>query len=275
MALSAETIDISTYKREPLKLMEDIPVFCESNDYQENYEKISSDHLSELEKTGINPFMNPYLWEAIENNTVSLLNKYLKQGDKVLDVGVGTGRLLGKLKGNFKKFGVDISSKYLKLAKSQNIDVCMAFVEELPYSDSSFDLIVTTDVLEHVLDLNTAVKEILRVLKPDGTLIVRVPYKESLKAYMQSDYKYVHLRNFDEYSLSLFFQKIMNCKVLEYNTSGGLVTREHLKEYFPNLIKIAFFLSIHAIKFINSRLWRKLADKFYPHSEINIVVKKS
>ncbi|MCO6430268.1 MAG: methyltransferase domain-containing protein [Deltaproteobacteria bacterium] len=261
------------YQKPPIASISDIPVFCSDNEYSENYQTISEDHLSALEKTGHNPFMDEALWQSIEAGTVKLIERH-SQGGKILDVGVGTGRLLSRLSSGYEKFGVDISSAYLGLAAKQGINVCKAFVEELPYHDNFFDTVVTTDVLEHVLDLNTAVKEILRVLKPSGILIVRVPYRESLRPYLNSNYKFVHLRNFDEDSLTLFFEKIMQVKVIEFETCGGLITREHLKEMMPNIFKAAFFLGIHGLKFVSKPLWRKMADRFYPHSEINMVVKK-
>jgi hypothetical protein len=59
-------------------------------------------------------------------------------------------------------------------------------------------------------------------LKPGGHLIIRVPYKESLKVYLQEGlpYKYIHLRNFDEHSIRLFFQKIHGCDFLELSTTS-------------------------------------------------------
>ena len=263
-----------TYCRDPLTFIDEIPVFSSLNEYQENYEKISQDHLEVVESTGVNPFMDPYLWEEIEDLTVKTFGRYVQGPAKILDVGVGTGRLLNKMTGDFEKYGVDISMTYLKLAAKKDIQVCMSFVEELPFHSLLFDAVVSTDVLEHVLDLNVAVKEMLRVLKPGGTLVIRVPYRESLKSYLDMNYKYVHLRNFDEYSLILFFEKIMGCTVLEYQTSGGLITRDHLKQEWWNVPKVIFFLAIHATKHLSPRLWRYLASRFYPHSELTVVVRK-
>ena len=267
-------MNATAYVLSPLKHQGTIPVFSQTNDYTQNYERISEDHLVALDNQGHNPFMDEVLWQEMEESTLSLINKHCPQGGKILDVGVGLGRLLSKLGPHFQKYGVDISSRYLERAASKNIEVCLALVEELPYRENYFDVIVCTDVLEHVLDLNVAVRKILSVLKPGGKLIVRVPYRESLRGYVGSKYQFVHLRNFDEYSLQLFFEKIMGVPVIEFSTIGGLITREHLKSYFPNVFKIAWHLAIHGTKFISSALWRTLANRFYPHSEINMVVQK-
>ena len=64
------------YKRQPLSYKEDIPVFSETNEYIRNYERISHDHVVEMEKTGKNPFMNEEYWQELEHSTEQLILKY-------------------------------------------------------------------------------------------------------------------------------------------------------------------------------------------------------
>jgi ubiquinone/menaquinone biosynthesis C-methylase UbiE len=262
------------YGRKPLSYFGDIPCFSEDTEYIENYDKISSDHLRYLNAPGENPFMDDHYWKDIEESTISILLKHVTNEKIILDVGVGMGRLLSYLPPEFEKYGVDISTEYLKIANTKGITVCKSLIEDLPYKDDFFEIITCTDVLEHVLDLNAAVKEILRVTKPNGLIIIRVPYKESLKSYVNCQYKFVHLRNFDEYSLKLFFEKIMQTKVLDYKTAGGDITREKLRAELPNIVKVGFFIFIQCSYFINKKTWRVLANYFFPHAEINMVVKK-
>jgi SAM-dependent methyltransferase len=88
----------------------------------------------------------------------------------------------------------------------------------MPFLDNTFDMVVTTDVLEHVIDLNYCCQQILRVLRPGGTLIIRVPNLEDLSGYLDKNipYEYVHLRNFDLYGLRLLFEKIFHCTYLDH-----------------------------------------------------------
>jgi SAM-dependent methyltransferase len=53
--------------------------------------------------------------------------------------------------------------------------VALADVSRLPFSDGCFDVVICSEVLEHVADNKMAIAELLRVLKPSGDLIVTVP----------------------------------------------------------------------------------------------------
>lgn len=155
---------MNIYRKTPLKVIDNIPVFSKTDDYVKNYEKISEDHLSHMQKTGFNPFQREHEWEENENQTRQLIIKYAKKKQKILDVGVGLARLLEPLT-TLERYGMDISMGYLKVAKKKNVNVCLSLIKDIPYKENFFDLIACTDVLEHVLDLNESVEKILSVLK--------------------------------------------------------------------------------------------------------------
>jgi ubiquinone/menaquinone biosynthesis C-methylase UbiE len=112
-----------------------------------------------------------------------------------------------------------LSADYLEVA-SERVPAA-AFhqgrIEQMPFKDASFDTVVTTDVLEHVLHLDDALRELLRVLKPGGKLIVRAPIEPSLAPYLEPDYlyRYVHVRRFDEPDLILLFTRCFDCEIIE------------------------------------------------------------
>jgi ubiquinone/menaquinone biosynthesis C-methylase UbiE len=191
------------------------PVFLETDDYVRNYERISADHLLAFEKDGVNPFMAEDYWRKGEEITAGLVRKFTPQGGVLLDVGCGMGRLLAILSG-YQRYGMDISAAYLSYAIKVGAEVCLAKVEDMPYKDELFDTVVCTDVLEHVLDLNAAVSQLFRVVKPGGYLVIRVPYRENLEPYLRPEYPYdmAHLRNFDEFSLRMLFEKIFKGSVV-------------------------------------------------------------
>ena len=61
-------------------------------------------------------------------------------------------------------------------------DIC-----NLPFADNSFDLIICNHVLEHIPDDTKAMQELYRVLAPNGTAILQVPYKASLEITLEDD----------------------------------------------------------------------------------------
>lgn len=265
------------YAREPLKVENEIPVFSTTNDYIDNYDKISKIHVDSLISTGQNPFMKEDNWLEMENDTLSLINKCTSKNQpcKILDVGVGLGRLLSYLPDNFEKYGMDISLHYLKMSREKKIEVCCSMIEDMPYKDDYFDIIVSTDVLEHVLDLNLAIKNIMRVLKPGGRLVLRVPYKEDLKSYLSPscEFKFVHLRNFDENTLTMIFEKIFPCKVECYSFTGYVTECSKLKFRGPEFLKRLFILFVRRFRIVPS-LFRKILVFCFDPCEINMLVKK-
>ena len=212
------------YQKNPLRLSETgIPVFSSDEDlYTQNYNQIAATHCASEKKTGQNPFMPDDLRIKLEESTRILIKQYLNRAGGghacVLDVGVALGRLLDPVDG-INKFGADISLEYLEVARQKGIEVCMARAEELPYKKEFFYMVVCTDVLEHVFDLNRVVENLFAALKVGGTLIVRVPQNEYLKQYFDDDfpYEYVHLRTFDLYSLKALFEKVFGQRILEWS----------------------------------------------------------
>lgn len=266
------------YAQIPIQLHGTIPVFSEPNEYTNNYEKISAEHLDSLRQHGTNPFIPEEMWIQYEDSTADLIRKYTKTGDKILDVGVGLGRLLSRFP-NLQRYGMDISFGYLEVAQSKGIEVCYALVEDMPYHQETFDLVVCTDILEHVLDLNQSIAKILMVLKPEGFLIVRVPYREDLSWYLSREcsYKYVHLRNFDEHSLHLLFEKIFGCKIIEVVKAGyddKYVKRLKMAFLIPRPLKWVLSWWLTKIKAIQKPLYEQLIKKFYDSFEINMVIIK-
>ena len=265
------------YIREPISFHGSIPVFSITNEYTDNYEQISDDHLKSLWQNGINPWIPEDLWVQMENSTVELVKKYSKPGEMILDVGVGLGRLLSHFP-HLQRYGMDISFTYLEQAQTKGIEVSYAKVEDMPYKEEMFDIVVCTDVLEHVLDLNLCIRRILSVLQPKGTLIVRVPVREDLAIYAATscNYKFVHLRNFDEYSLRLLFERIMNCKIIETMVAAYVPSASRLKYtlVFPLLNRIVarFFWEVRS--FLGNRLNNAILKVLFHPAEINCVIRK-
>jgi len=98
-------------------------------------------------------------------------------------LGCGTGFISRKLVDKNEVYGVDVLSESLKCAKEAGIRVKRWDVRKgLPYRSEMFDIVLATEILEHVFDTDALLSEIWRVLKKGGILVVSVPNVCSLKS---------------------------------------------------------------------------------------------
>jgi SAM-dependent methyltransferase len=98
----------------------------------------------------------------------------------VLDLGCGAGTTTTELfrgeRGRFGVVGADVSlqalSQYLEATGCPGVRLD---AQRLPFADASFDLVVSDDVVEHLVDTDEYAREIHRVLRPDGLLLLTTP----------------------------------------------------------------------------------------------------
>ncbi len=240
-----------------------------------NYERIGRDHVNHFARTGANPFIGEALWQEIEGCTASLLRKYGRPGARVLDVGCGLGRVLGPFT-QFERHGMDISPDYLALAQGKGIEVCLSRIEDMPYAKQYFDIVICTDVLEHVLDFHDACRQLLGVVRDNGVAIVRVPYRENLAPYrtFETPYAFAHLRNFDEDVLALAFEKIHHCQVLEFLAGPYDVRHSTFKGARFEIagLGFAFRLLVRAARVFGRAAQQRLLEWAFDPIEINVVI---
>ena len=96
---------------------------------------------------------------------------------RVLDAGCGTGHNLTWL-GRFGcAFGIDLAERATELSNRRGVAVVRGDLARLPFSDETFDVVTSFDVLYHqwVVDDAAAVRELVRTVRPGGLLLVRVP----------------------------------------------------------------------------------------------------
>jgi ubiquinone/menaquinone biosynthesis C-methylase UbiE len=121
-------------------------------------------------------------WHSYLTNTLTFLKNYLNLsgGEMILDIACGTGELERLLLEDFphlRIIGVDISEKMLDIARSKladrpNLEFLQASAIALPFQDHSFDLVVTASALHYFEPPVDSLKEMHRILKPNGKLIV-------------------------------------------------------------------------------------------------------
>ena len=96
----------------------------------------------------------------------------------ILDAGCGTGFAGRELAGAGKVVSLD--STEAALGPDFKGTACIASIEDTPFPDETFDLIVALDLLEHLADDQPALKEMHRICKPGGFLFAAVPAFQSL-----------------------------------------------------------------------------------------------
>ncbi len=102
---------------------------------------------------------------------------------RILDAGCGTGNNLRHLAEHGGATGIDLSDDAVRFCRDRGVSVVRASVAALPFRDAAFDCATSFDVLYHrwVEDDAAAVKEMARVVRPGGHLLIRLPALEILR----------------------------------------------------------------------------------------------
>ncbi len=105
------------------------------------------------------------------------------QPSSILEVGCGEGelalRMLTELDATL--VAVDQSERMVEITGSRGVDARVADVQQLPFADSSFDVVVAAWMLYHVPDLALGIAELARVLRPGGRLVAATNADDHLK----------------------------------------------------------------------------------------------
>lgn len=143
---------------------------------------------------------------------VSLMHHSHHFEGRVLDLG-------GKKKGRRGEFEPPFDRVndwvYLNSDEASNPDI-LATVPPIPCDDESFDLVLSTEVMEYLVDPTAFLKEAARVLKPKGKIILSVPFLHLL----HKDYEHDYWR-FTETSLKALLEKDFDS--LFFERQGGLL----------------------------------------------------
>jgi ubiquinone/menaquinone biosynthesis C-methylase UbiE len=120
--------------------------------------------------------------DLLDDLEVGLVERY-GRGKDVAEVGCGTGLLLERF-ARFAKSarGVDLSPGMLEKAKARGLDADLGSATALPWPDASFDVACSFKVLAHVPDIDLALAEMTRVVRPGGHVLAEFYNPHSLRA---------------------------------------------------------------------------------------------
>ena len=107
--------------------------------------------------------------ESVYQAEVAALRKFVPTTGLGIEVGVGPGRFAVPLG---IRFGIDPSRHMLEIAQQHGLRVCQAVGEWLPFRDGQFDCVLLVTVICFVDDVPALLRELRRVLKPGGHLII-------------------------------------------------------------------------------------------------------
>jgi 2-polyprenyl-3-methyl-5-hydroxy-6-metoxy-1,4-benzoquinol methylase len=185
-------------------------------------------------------------------NKLNLINSYQPSKGLILDIGAGTGDFLSVAKNDgWKTVGVEPSDKAKAIAKSKGV----SFVDKTSELEShTFDVISMWHVLEHVPNLDEQIKELKRLLKPSGTLIVAVPNFKSFDAkyygHFWAAYDVpIHFWHFSKTAIQKLFEKenmtLEKVLPMKFDSFYVSLLSEKYKTGKMNYIK-AFFIGLQS-----------------------------
>ena len=193
-----------------------------------------SEHITELEKHNTsNPLFKKLLTKFAEDINKLISNLNLKEASTILDAGCGNGFLMKSLKEknmNLQFSGLDILEESVKYAKQLNKDCkfIVGSVQAIPLKENSVDLIICSEVIEHLNNPEKALEEIKRTTKKYA--IICVPHEPFFTIANLLRLKYPktfgnypgHIQRFGRKSLSKLLKKYFT-KVSIKNSTFWLI----------------------------------------------------
>ena len=131
------------------------------------------------------------------------------RGKRVLDYGCGTGYGTSLMSEHCTQItGIDISLEAVSYAESHfsapnlsYLQIKPAEIAPLPFPDSSFDVVLSFQVIEHVQDISAYLREIDRVLTEDGRVVIATPDRSARLFSFQKPWNVWHLREYSQKQL--------------------------------------------------------------------------
>jgi len=136
----------------------------------------------------VNP-VTQIFWNLGRDVILGKLIGFTSENDAVLDVGCGTGSyMIALAKMGRKCYGIDpfydvslLEARRKALEEKVSVGLCQGVGENLPFKGESFDIVLCISTLQHVSDQQQTLREIGRVLKNKGLLLVSIPTVRNIR----------------------------------------------------------------------------------------------
>ncbi len=115
------------------------------------------------------------LYQAVYRSVKQICEQKNSEDIDVLDVGCGWGRYIQKLSGDFPMahfYAVELIRQPLDYIKIPNVHKAIGSLTNIPYQNEKMDIVYTCEALEHAIEIENAIREMARVTKPKGMMIV-------------------------------------------------------------------------------------------------------
>ena len=192
------------------------------------------------------------------------------KGGTILDIGCGPGLLLSYLDPQkWDRYGIEPSDKAAEIAEKKGIQILSKFVNEIDLPNY-FDVIILTDVVEHLINANGTIKKAYELLKKNGILLIETGNIASLNARISGanwSYfcTYEHISFFSTSSLKFLLRKY-NFQIIKSSH------KSHQKGFSINTYR---FLKNIAMKVIFGLFYKdKTYSTFLAYDHMLIVGKK-
>jgi methionine biosynthesis protein MetW len=173
---------------------------------------------------------------------LDFVSNYRGRVSEFLDIGCGDGSFTLFLKETLEAreaFGIEISYAGCESAKEKGIKAFCLDIEEVenfPFEDECFDFIHCGEILEHLFDTDHLLREVYRLLKPEGFCVISTP---NLASWYN---RLLLLLGFQPYSTSASLQYYWVGKLIKQGSHGG---RDHIRvmtlRSFKELLKLHGF----------------------------------
>lgn len=135
--------------------------------------------------------------ELIDDLESDLLRRYVIDRD-VLEVGCGPGLVLERIEPLARRaIGIDLDAEMLEEAMARGLEVVEGDARALPFADEAFDVVCSFKMLAHVPNVEKAVREMVRVTRPGGHLLLEFYNPMSMRYLAKRVARYDVLANQD------------------------------------------------------------------------------